>query len=219
MERLTERDGQCRVLSRVADGRGWGLKYGHSLGHSASYRGNRVRYQLSVTPGWPLTARPWDCPGFLVLPPMVCGGGLPFMRGALSQDEPEQSCPQDAGSGASQHGGLFWLGFWQHRAGPHVLAGGVALEASGNTSRARHAKCPFLVLKVRSKWRPCPLSPQRPPFRACPPLSPRRLSSLPPLYQPSLQTSRRSQSPQLPPHLLLPHPSSLWSLLRRLSSR
>lgn len=69
-----------------------------------------TEFGTRVTPGWPLTARPWDCPGFLVLPPMVCGGGLPFMRGALSQDEPEQSCPQDAGSGACKHGGLFWLG-------------------------------------------------------------------------------------------------------------
>ena len=108
---------------------------------------------------------------------------------------------------------------WQHRAGTRVLAGGVALEASGNTSGSWCVEHPFLVLKVHSKWRPCPLSPQRPPFRACPPPSPRRPSSLPPLYQPSLQTSRRSQSPQLPPHLLLPHPSSPWSLLHRLSSR
>ncbi|XP_036185071.1 bromodomain-containing protein 3 isoform X5 [Myotis myotis] len=75
-----------------------------------------------------------------------------------------------------------------------------------------------LNLPVRSKWRPCPLSPRRPPFRASPPLSPRRPSLLPPLCQLSPQTSLQSLSPQLLPHRLRRHPSSPWSLPRLPSS-
>ncbi|XP_036185069.1 bromodomain-containing protein 3 isoform X3 [Myotis myotis] len=76
----------------------------------------------------------------------------------------------------------------------------------------------YIYNKVRSKWRPCPLSPRRPPFRASPPLSPRRPSLLPPLCQLSPQTSLQSLSPQLLPHRLRRHPSSPWSLPRLPSS-
>ncbi|XP_059514426.1 bromodomain-containing protein 3 isoform X3 [Myotis daubentonii] len=76
----------------------------------------------------------------------------------------------------------------------------------------------YIYNKVRSKWRPCPLSPRRPPFRASPPLSPRRPSLLPPLCQLSPQTSLQSLSPQLLPHRLRRRPSSPWSPPRLPSS-
>lgn len=105
--------------------------------------------------------------------------------------------------------------------GPAV---GMVQEASGRTAFAPSAREPGLsnllsCPQVRSRWRPCPLSPRRPPFRASPPLSPRRPSLLPPLCQPSPQTSRRSLSPRLPPPRLRRHPSSPWSLPRLPSSR